>query len=418
MNKRLKRTMVIVIAAILLIAAAAAAFFAIKSNSAGYRSISISEIFGRVMTESGGKTYEAYKNMRLADGYALTTDTESYTRMLLDNDKYVKLEQQSHTIFEALGDSKQHRTSIRLEKGALTTEITKPLKEDESYVVNTPNAVLAVRGTFFRIEVKTDVNGDEYTDVYTYGGTVACRRVMPDGSIVDENVLVPAGYKACIKMDEIITIYVEEQIEQTSDNINPLELSGIGEDDLVDMYNASRLGHDMFLPTAELWDEILHRDIALDDHRSVYDGGKIPPYETSGTGVTDGAPDDTDNSRENTESGSDGTAPGRDDSDGIHGGTSGGIHDNFSDTPSTVTDGNVSENDILSTDGENSEISDYAPTPPDNGYDDLNSGFGNTDSTPDGTAGNSSSGGTGSNADDNSVGDNTSNIGNDREKLR
>lgn len=413
MNKRLKRTIVIVIAAVLLIAAAAAAFFAVKSNSAGYRSISISEIFGRVMTESGGKTYEAYKNMRLADGYALTTDTESYTRMLLDDDKYVKLEQQSHAIFEALGDSKQHRTSIRLEKGALTTEITKPLRDDESYVVNTPNAVLAVRGTFFRIEVKTGVNGDEYTDVYTYGGTVACRRVMPDGSIVDENVLVPAGYKACIKMDEIITIYVEEQIEQTSDNIDPLELSGIGEADLVDVYNASRLGHDMFLPTAKLWDEILHRDIALDDHRSVYDGGKIPPYETDANDLPDSTPGDTGNLRENTESGSDGTDPDRDDSDGTHGGTSGSIPDNFSDTPSTVTDGNVSENDILSTDGENSEISDYAPTPPDNDYDDLNSGFGNTDSTPDDTAGNSGSGGTGSNADDNSVGDNTSNIGDD-----
>lgn len=183
------------------------------SAEPAYRNISVSDIFGKVMTENGGKTYEAYKNMALGDGYALTTQTDSYTRMVLDGDKYMKLEQESRARFEELGNENSHRTAIRLDYGVLSAEITKPLEEQENFVVNTPNAVLAVRGTYFRADMRYAENGDAYTDVYAYGGTVACHRIMPDGTEVDEEVLIGAGYKARIKMDEIITVYVEELIE-------------------------------------------------------------------------------------------------------------------------------------------------------------------------------------------------------------
>lgn len=245
----------------------------------GYRSISVSEISGSVMTENGGKKYEAYKNMRLADGYALTTDIASYTRMVLDGDKYVKLEEKSRALFEALGSDKQRKTAIRLEDGTLTTEITAPLGEDEDYIVNTPNAVLAVRGTFFKAVVRYDTNGDAYTDVYTYGGTVMCKRVMPDGTVVEEEVMITAGYKARVKMDEIITVYVEELIEEGEDYVDPIDIKEVPDGDIVDIYNASAHGHKMFAETSELWREITERGIDLNDYHSVYDGGEIPSYD-------------------------------------------------------------------------------------------------------------------------------------------
>ena len=268
----------IIIASAAVVVVAAVCIILIFGAEPGYRKISISEVFGSVMTENDGKTYEAYKNMHLGGGYSLTTDSDSYSRMILDDDKYLKLEQLSKALFEDLGTNQQRRTAIRLESGALTAEIASPLKEEEKFVVNTPNAVLAVRGTFFRVEVRYDENGVAYTDVYTYGGIVVCHRVLPDGTIVDEEVEVRAGYKARIKMDEIITVYVEELAEESSDNVDPIDVEEISDSDIVDIYNASYNGHKMFLTTLELWLEIEARGIDIDLYHSVYDGGEIPPY--------------------------------------------------------------------------------------------------------------------------------------------
>ena len=290
--KTVKGKIIIAAAALAIILIAVLMFSAFNAEK-GYRSISVSEIVGNVMTENNGKKYEAYKNMRLEGGYALTTDSDSYTRMILDDDKYVKLEQLSRAVFEDLGNKNRRRTSIRLENGVLTNELVSPLRDDESYVINTPNAVLAVRGTFFKVEVRYDESGEAFTDVYTYGGTVACKRVMPDGTVVDEDVLINSGYKACIKMDEIITVYVEEVIEyaegetenddgvkeEIHDNVDPIELSDISDSDLVDIYNASKNGHKMFIDTADFWNEIVARGIDLSEYHSAYDGGEIAPYD-------------------------------------------------------------------------------------------------------------------------------------------
>ncbi|MCM1298864.1 MAG: FecR domain-containing protein [Firmicutes bacterium] len=248
------------------------------NSETAYRSISISEISGRVITENNGKSYEAYKNMVIGGGYTLTTEADSYTRMLLDSDKYMKLEEESSAHFESLGDAQNHRTAIRLDYGAMSTEITAPLGEDEEFVVNTPNAVMAVRGTFFRVAVSCDQNGDVYTDIYTFGGAVSCQRVLPDGTAVDENVMVDAGYKARIKMDEIITVYIEELIEGSPDSVDPLEMEDVSDGQLVEIYNASAHGHAMFKSLEELWNEILSREIDVENYTSVYDGGSIPSY--------------------------------------------------------------------------------------------------------------------------------------------
>ncbi|MGN0642696.1 MAG: FecR domain-containing protein, partial [Huintestinicola sp.] len=271
----------IIVISVVAVIAAAVLIFIFAGREKGYRSISISEISGSVTTENGGKKYEAYKNMKVGGGYVLSTDADSYTRLLLDSDKYIKLEQLSRAAFEELGTEQKRNTVIRLESGAITNEITAPLPAGEDYIVTTPNAVLAVRGTFFRVEVSFDENGDAYTDVYTYGGTVACRRIMPDGTVVDEEVLIGKGYKACVKMDEVITVYVEELIEGDEDNVDPIEMDMVSDDDLVDIYNASINGHQMFKEPTELFEEIERRDIDLSKYHSVYNGGEIVPPDTA-----------------------------------------------------------------------------------------------------------------------------------------
>ena len=258
---------------------AAAALIIILNSAIGYSSISVAELFGRVTAQNGGSSYAAYQDMKLFDGYSLETDAASYSRLVLDGEKYIKLEESSLARFEKLGRPGSDLTEIRLERGAMTNELTKPLGDDGKYVVNTPNAVLAVRGTYFRVEVSFSESGEAYSDVYVYGGAVACRRVMPDGTVVDEDVVVNAGYKARIKMDEIITIYVEEMIEQGRDNADPIEKAEISDPDIVGMYCASDSGHEMFLTTRELWDVIKERGIDVDGYTSQYDNGRIPHFD-------------------------------------------------------------------------------------------------------------------------------------------
>lgn len=277
--KTKKGKIIIAISAVVIVAAAVIAVIFGLNAGRGYRSISVAELFGKVTATNKGASYEAYRDMKLFDGYTLETDADSYSRLVLDGEKYIKLEQKSLAVFEKLGRIGNDVTAIRLERGAMTNELTKPLGGEERYVVNTPNAVLAVRGTFFRVEVSFADDGEAFSDVYVYGGTVVCTRVMPDGTMVDEEVEIPAGYKARIKMDEIITVYVEELIEEGCDEIDPLSKSKINDGDIVDIYVASDSGHEMFLSTEELWEEINHRGIDVDEYTSQYDNGRIPHFD-------------------------------------------------------------------------------------------------------------------------------------------
>ena len=276
---RSKKGRIIIAVIIAVIAAVTAVIILLGGGEESYRSIRISELFGTVEMKSRDGEFAPYENMYLEDGITLRTETDSYTRMILDSDKYVKLEQLSQAQFVELGGGKNPSTVIRLDKGSITNELTEPLGKNERYVVNTPNSVMAVRGTYFRVDVKVDDNGDAYTDIFTYGGTVACQRVMPDGEIVEEEVLVKDGYKTTIKMDTKETVYIEEKIDEQGDNVDPIDISDIPDDDLVDIYNASVNGHEMFNGSQELWEEIKEREIPVEEYHSPYDGEKIPDFE-------------------------------------------------------------------------------------------------------------------------------------------
>ena len=263
-------------AAAVIIAAAVILFFATRQE--GYRTIRVSELLGGVVAEDARSTYDAYVNMHLREGSALTTDHGSYARMVLDDDKYVRLEEDSRAAFEALGRPGSGKTTIDLERGVLTNELTRPLGKDESYVVNTPNAVLAVRGTFFRVEVREEESGEVLTDIYTYGGAVTCSRILPDGSVMDEQVIIEKGYKTTVSMDSVETVYIVEKIVPDKEHIEPIVQENIPDRDMIDMYEASMHDHAMFLPIEAIWTHIERRGIDIDDHHSQYDQMPIEPY--------------------------------------------------------------------------------------------------------------------------------------------
>jgi len=272
-----KGKIVLVAIGVLVVAIGVLIALLLKNNAGGFRTISVSEIVGTAKVTHNGNEYDAYKDMKLQEGYTLKTGETSHVRMVLDEDKYIKLEENSKVVFETLEKEGSGRTSIMLEYGAVTNEAATGLQEDEEYIVNTPNTVLAIKGTFFRVNVREDANGDILTDVYTYGGVVKSQRILPTGKVVDENVLIEAGYKTTVSMDTKETIYIVEKVEEGKENTEPITIRDIPDGDLVDMYVAASNGHDMFIDAEEIWDEIEDRDIKVEEYTSNRDGKPVTP---------------------------------------------------------------------------------------------------------------------------------------------
>lgn len=237
----------------------------------GYRTIKVIEISGKVGVVNNGAEYEAYPGMVLSEGYSIITSTDSYVRMALDDDKYIRLEEGSKAVFDKLGVLGSGKTTISLERGAIVSEIVNPLKVNENYIVNTPNAVLAVRGTMFKVAVSIDKNGERNTDVYTFGGSVSSQRIEPNGNVIDEEVIIEAGYKAKVKMDSKETVYVAEVLDNEEKHIIPIDKQDINEQDIIDMHFASKNGHELFIDTDEIKNIIEEKQINIEEHTSVYD---------------------------------------------------------------------------------------------------------------------------------------------------
>ncbi|MCI9448382.1 MAG: hypothetical protein HFH36_13650 [Lachnospiraceae bacterium] len=161
-----------------------------------YRSILIYEMEGtaNIEREDAGNI-KAAENLYLESGDRLTVEDGSSMRLKLDDDKYAMVEENSILAIEAAGNAKDSKTKIELVQGAITNEIQNPLSSDSTYEVNSPNSVMAVRGTIFRVEV-TDSEGEECdTKVSVFSGKVSMSPILEDGTVGDE-ILIAAGEEA------------------------------------------------------------------------------------------------------------------------------------------------------------------------------------------------------------------------------
>lgn len=194
--------------------------FAGKKES--YRSIQIYELNGSTIIDRQGiGEMEAIENLYLESGDRLIVGADSYARLKLDDDKYILIEADSILTIVAEGDKENSKTYIDLEQGAVTNEIQNKLSSDSTYSISTPNSVMAVRGTVFRVEISYDSNGEIYTTVSTFEGAVGSSLILPDGTKQEEVVIVEGGWEVVIHMDDDSTEYLSEPGEM---NYNELPL--------------------------------------------------------------------------------------------------------------------------------------------------------------------------------------------------
>lgn len=178
----------------LVVAVAAGCVILMGGKNEAYRSIMVYQVNGNAtITRERVGEMAAYENLMLQSGDSVAVASESSMRLKLDDDKYLLAEQDTLMNIVAEGDDADAKTYIDLKQGSVTSEIQNKLGANATYEVNTPNSIMAVRGTIFRVEVTKNESGDTDTRLTVFEGTVSARAVMPDGTVSDEEVMVGAG---------------------------------------------------------------------------------------------------------------------------------------------------------------------------------------------------------------------------------
>lgn len=206
-----KKLIFVVIAAVLLVAGAVAAII-LFNRQESYRVIKVVELKGTAIVEreSTGQL-QAYVGMNLQSGDRLVFDDISTTTIMLDDDKYILLEPGTVLVVEAYGNAKNNQTTVMLEQGAILNTITEKLGENSSYVVNVPNAVMAVRGTCYRVAVVNTDDGKYEISLEVFTGNVESQ--LKDDNGEDKGESVSHGE------DTYTVIYTDDN----SDDSEPIE---------------------------------------------------------------------------------------------------------------------------------------------------------------------------------------------------
>lgn len=226
-----KKIIICACAAVAVIAVIAVAVIVLVSNKEEtYRSILVYDVEGNAVIERENVgAMNAVENLYLESGDRVSVASDSGMRMKLDDDKYVMAEADTIFSVEAEGTDADSRTKICLEQGAITNEIQNPLSEGSRFETATPNSVMAVRGTIYRVELEVDENGNQNTKLCCFQGKVETTPILPDGTS-GEAVLVPAGSELIIHndgtADDVRDIVYEELPEQAIQNLVSLLESG------------------------------------------------------------------------------------------------------------------------------------------------------------------------------------------------
>lgn len=237
-----KKIIICVCAAVAVIAVALVVLLSKKEEA--FRSIMVYDVEGSAVIERETVgSMDAAENLYLESGDRVSVASDSSMRMKLDDDKYVMAEADTIFSVEAEGTDADSKTKISLEQGAITNEIQHPLSEGSQYETSTPNSVMAVRGTIYRVELYVDENGDQNTKLCCFQGKVGTKPILADGTYGEE-ILVPAGSELIVykdgTVDEVKDIVYEELPSQAIENLismaeNGQSMTGISLEELTQL---------------------------------------------------------------------------------------------------------------------------------------------------------------------------------------
>lgn len=221
MQKQLTNKKIILGICAVAVVAVVAIVMLMTGREDAYRSILVYELEGSAVIDRAQiGAIDAAENLYLESGDRVSVAEDSMMRMKLDDDKYITAEENTVFALEAAGSDRDSKTKIHLEQGAVTNEIQNPLSSGSEYETATPNSVMAVRGTIYRVELVPDGEDGENTKVCCFEGTVETRSILPDGTLGEE-VPVHAGRELTVYSDG--TVGETKEIDYSSLPVQALE---------------------------------------------------------------------------------------------------------------------------------------------------------------------------------------------------
>ena len=155
---------------------------AVLMQGSGYRSIAVNGLEGTVNVIGEKNNGNAYVGQNLYSGDDVTVASASSLTMCMDGDKYVYADADTHFSLEASKPKDDSRIKLNLDAGSELNELKNKLADGESYVVDTPNSTMSVRGTTFRVTVYKGEDGLWYTLLEVINGTVEVALKTEDGT--------------------------------------------------------------------------------------------------------------------------------------------------------------------------------------------------------------------------------------------
>ncbi len=193
----------LLVAAVAVVAVGAAVLL-MGEKEESYRTISVEETNGTSVVVSADKSVDAYEGMHLYSGDDVTVKESADMTMLLDMDKYVYAEENTHFSLEATGDETSNNTVIHLDEGAVLNRLADKLESGSVYQVDTPNSTMSVRGTVFWVCVTMDEEGIITTKLDVFDGSVELKLKNEKGELNGDNYTIKSGEAVQIRNYNLI----------------------------------------------------------------------------------------------------------------------------------------------------------------------------------------------------------------------
>lgn len=210
MSKKIK--IATIVGSVVAVVACVAIILAVVLGNKGFRVISVEDRDGDVSVARSGSILDAVEGMKLIDKDGLHTGESAYALLLLDEDKHIIVEEKTDISIEATGTEEAGKVLVNLEKGKAEFTVDNKLNEDSTFEVQTPNALLAIRGTSFTVDYD---DNDDSTAVRVKTGVVNVK-------FGDQDIDLNPDESVIIKDDGYITVPSASYVlEVTYDIFNP-----------------------------------------------------------------------------------------------------------------------------------------------------------------------------------------------------
>lgn len=225
-----------------------------------YRSIAAVDTIGTCIVRRNADEMDAFVGMKFESGDDVRVGDASELDLVLDQDKYVCAEQNTHLWMEAAGDENASSTVIYMDEGASLHRIENKLSGESSYVVETPTSTMSIRGTIVRMAVEKDpATGLSYSLVQLYEGAADVQLKTTEGELVGEPVQIQQGFQCLIRGDETFSEIVIQKYNGEPEEQIPIDYTDAPQSVITHIKEEQAIGREVFSGDVVMTEEDIER---------------------------------------------------------------------------------------------------------------------------------------------------------------